>query len=188
MIAGNILALDPGTAHLGWAVVVPRTGRVLELGVVAQAPDPKIAAKSTDRATRVHVQARLHRELVRRHRITAIAAEAASFSPGRFTMAAGLCMSIGAATGVAAALDLELYELPPKRWQAAILDRPPGTKGKIDYDEVFRRLAEFIGRRGTAAEQLAAIKEGDRNHALDACGVGVFTALRPDEATRIGGV
>jgi len=183
---GNILGLDPGTADLGWSVVAPRTGRVLELGVVAQEPDPKLA-KSTDRSSRVHVQARLYRELVQRHRITKIVAEAASFSPHRFTMAVGLCMSIGALTGVAAALGLELYELPPKRWQAAIVGTP-GAKGKVDYDDVFRRLAEFIGREGRAAEQLAAIKEEDRNHALDAVGIGVFTALRPGEATRIGGV
>jgi len=185
--AGSILALDPGTAHLGWAVVAPRTGRVIELGVVAQKPDPELAS-STDRATRALVQARLHRKLIQRHGCTAIAAEAASFNPRAFAMTAGLCMSIGAATGVAAALGLELYELPPKRWQGAILDRPPGAKGKIDYDEVFRLLLQFIGQRGIAVEQLAAIPKGDRNHALDAVGIGVFTALRPDEATRIGGV
>jgi hypothetical protein len=129
----------------------------------------------------------LYRDLVRRHRITAIAAEAASFNPKRFTMAAGLCMSIGALTGVAAAPGLELYELPPKRWQCAILGRGPGSKGKIDYGEVERRLIAFlVGAGGTAAEQLAAIPAGQRNHAQNACGVGVFAALRPEEATRIG--
>ena len=75
-----ILALDPGTANLGWAVVAPRTGAVLELGVVAQKPDPDLA-KSTDRSARVHVQAVLYREFAGRHRITAIAAEAAGFNP-----------------------------------------------------------------------------------------------------------
>lgn len=178
-----ILALDPGTRHLGWAVVAPRTGRVVELGVVEQERDAGIA-KSTDRAARVHVQATLYRDLVRRHAVQAIAAEAASFNPRRFTMAAGLCMSIGALTGVAAALDLALYELPPKRWQAAILGRDPKDRSAIDYQVVFRVLSEFVGA-GVAAEQFRAITERLRNHALDAVGVGVFVALRPYEATRI---
>jgi hypothetical protein len=38
--------------------------------------------------------------------------------------------------------------------------------------EVERQLIEFIGRDGTAAEQLTAIPAGRRNHARDACGVG----------------
>ena len=100
MIAGNIVALDPGTRDLGWPVVAPYTGRVLELGVVHQ---DLTLAKSTDRQARVRVQGVLCRELVRRHRVTAIVAEAASFNPRRFVMAVGLCMSIGALTGVAAA-------------------------------------------------------------------------------------
>ena len=180
-----ILALDPGTASLGWAIVAPRTGHVLELGVVALKPDPDLA-KSTDRAARVHVQGVLYRELRRRHQITAIAAEAATFNPRRFTMAVGLCMSIGAHVGFAAAVGVALYELPPKLWQHAVLGRAPGDRSKVDYDEVERRLIEFIGRDGRVAEQLAATPKGKRNHARDAVGVGVFTALRPEQATRIG--
>lgn len=187
MITGPILALDPGTRALGWSVVAPRTGRVLELGVVHQERDAELA-KSTDRAARVHVQAEVCRDLIGRYDVRAIAAEAASFNPRRFTMAVGLCMSIGALTGLAAALGIALYELPPKRWQGAILGRDAKDRSKIDYDDVERRLIEFIASGGgTAAEQLAAIPAGQRNHARDATGVGVFTALRPDEATRIGG-
>lgn len=187
MIAGNVLGLDPGTQDLGWSVVAPHTGRVLELGVVHQERDAELA-KSTDRAARVHVQATTCRDLIRRYDVRAIAHEAASFNPRRFTMATGLCMSIGALTGLAAALGIDLYELPPKRWQAAIVGRQPKAKGPIDYADVERRLIAFIAAAGgTAAEQLAAIVAGRRNHARDAAGVAVFTALRPDEATRIGG-
>jgi hypothetical protein len=60
---------------------------------------------SADRAARVRVQGALYRELVRRHGVTAITAEATSFNPPRFTMAVGVCASIGALTGVAAELD-----------------------------------------------------------------------------------
>lgn len=181
----NILGIDPGTRDLGWAVISPSC-RVLELGVVHQERDDSLA-KSTDRQVRVHVQAALIRDLVRRHRIRRAVAEAASFNPRRFTMAVGLCMSIGALTGVAAALELELYELPPKRWQAAILGREPNAKGKLDYDEVFRRVAAYVGDGSTpAGAQLAAIPAARRNHALDAVGVGEFAVLCPDQLTRIG--
>lgn len=180
-----ILALDPGTRDLGWAIVAPHTGRVAELGAVHQEVDPDVA-KSTDRAARVHAHGLLWRELLGRHQITAIAAEAASFNPRRFTMAVGLCMSIGALTGAAAVLGLTLYELPPKLWQHAVLGRKPGDRSAVDYAQVERLLAEFIGRTGCAAEQLAVIPAGRRNHALDSVGVGVFAALRPEQATLIG--
>jgi Holliday junction resolvasome RuvABC endonuclease subunit len=190
VITGNILGLDPGTQDLGWSVVAPHTGRVLELGVVHQERDDSVA-KSTDRARRVHVQAQTCRDLIRRYEVRAIAAEAASFNPRSFTMAAGLCMSIGALTGLAAALGIALYELPPKRWQGAILGRTPdgkgapGAKGKIDYAEVERLLIAFLaGAGGTAVAQLAAIPKGLRNHARDAAGIGVFAVFRPDELSR----
>lgn len=94
---------------------------------------------------------------------------------------------IGALNGVAAALGLELYELPPKRWQAAILGRAPSAKGKIDYDEMERRLIAFLaGTGGTAAAQLASIRAGRRNHERDAAGISVFAASRRGEATRVG--
>ncbi len=187
MIAGPLLGLDPGTRALGWSVVAPHTAQVLELGAIVQERNAELA-KSTDRAARVHVQAATLRDVIRRHRVTAIAHEAASFNPRRFTMAAGLCMSIGALTGLAAALGIALFELPPKRWQNAILGRPAGAKGKIDYDDVERRLIDFIAAGGgCAAEQLAAIPAQHRNHPRDATGVAAFTVLRPDEATRIGG-
>jgi hypothetical protein len=106
--ARMILALDPGLQDLGWAVVTPRTGLVLELGLVHQPRDEDLH-KSTDRSGRAHAAAAILAELARRHRCTAIAAEAMSFNPRRFTMALGLGMSWGAITGLAAALELELY-------------------------------------------------------------------------------
>jgi hypothetical protein len=68
-----------------------------------------------------------------------------------------------------------------------VLGREPGDRAKVNYDEAARGLAEFIGHVGCAAEQLAAIKAKLRNHVYDAVGVGVMTAMRPEEATRIGG-
>lgn len=187
MITGNLLGLDPGTRALGWSIVTPYDARVLELGAIVQERDAELAV-STDRAARVHVQAVTLRDVIRRHRVTAIAHEAASFQPQRFTMAAGLCMSIGALTGLAAALGIALYELPPKRWQGAILGRAPTDRRKIEYAEVEQALIAFIAAGGStlATYQLEAIPAGERNHARDATGIAAFIALRPDEATRIG--
>lgn len=110
-----ILALDPGLQDLGSAAVTPRTGHVLELGLVHQERDEELH-KSTDPAGRAHTAAAILAAVLRRHRCTAIAAEAMSFNPRRFTMALGLGMSWGAITGLAAELGLDLYELPPKLW------------------------------------------------------------------------
>lgn len=175
-----ILSIDPGLQDLGWAVVEPRTGRVIDLGVVHQERNDKLA-KSTCRATRMLRQALCLRAVAQNQRCAALAAEAMSFNPKRFTMALGLGLSWGGLTALAVALGLELYELPPKRWQHAVtgVDR-----GKVDYDDVARRLAEYL--HGNAAIALAGIKPDQRTHALDAVGVGVFTALRPEQATRIG--
>jgi hypothetical protein len=78
-----ILALDPGTGDLGWALVASRAGRVaeLELRTVYQDPDP---------LWRVHAHGVLWRDLIAEHEGTAIAAAAARFNPRRFSMAVGL--------------------------------------------------------------------------------------------------
>ena len=182
-----ILALDPGLATCGWALVRPLTGRVVALGVLLSEPDPELDS-STDRARRAADQGRAIVSLAAcrtgDETVTAIAAEAMSFSghpSSRFAMAISVGLSWGVIAGVATAIGKELVEVPPKRWQHAITGKP----GKVDYDQVFAALAAFV--RGRAAEQLAAIPKRHRNHALDACGLGVFTALRPTQATRIRG-
>jgi hypothetical protein len=185
----TILALDPGLCDCGWAVVAPRTGKVAALGLIHQDRNPKLD-ESTCRARRLRHQATALYEIAIAHGCTAIAAEAMSFGgppKARFSMAISIGLSWGGLAGVAAALELELYEVPPKLWQHAVLDLDIGARCKVDYDDVFRTLSDFV-QRGTAAwSQLSALRGSRRNHALDAVGVGVFTALRPNEATRIGG-
>ena len=85
-------------------------------------------------------------------------------------MLAALAVSLGAA----------LLEVTPKQWQHAI---DPEADGAIDYAAIERRLTTFV--HGQVAEQLAAIKRGDRNHAIDAVAIGLFAALRRTEATVI---
>lgn len=181
-----ILAVDPGLQDLGWAVVAPRTGRVAALGTLQQKRLKRLD-KSTCRVTRVRAQGELLIGLAREHRCTVVAAETMSFAGNKFNMVLSVGLAWGGLAAIAAALALPLYELVPRVWQHAVLGREAGDRSKVDYDDVFRRLGDFIGRDGIAAGQLAAIKPALRNHALDACGVGVFAALRPDEATLIGG-
>ncbi len=168
-----ILALDPGLGTLGYAVVTPKTARVRELGTLTSEPTPGVI-DSTDRARRAVRQAATLYEIGRRHRCTAIAAEAMSFGgppKARHAMAIALCLSWGAIAGLAAALDIDLLEVTPKSWQHAIL---PGVT-KIDYDAVFAALSAFVGEA-----ELNAIPASLRNHALDAVGVGVYAALIPN--------
>lgn len=180
-----ILALDPGLATCGWAIVTPLTGQVLALGVLLSEPDRQLD-DSTDRARRIAVQAEAIRTCALAQGCTSIAAEAMSFggSPkARFSMAISLGLSWGAIAGVATALALELREVPPKVWQHAVAGVDATSKTKVDYEVVFAKLARFV--RGEARRDLARIAKRHRNHALDAAGVGVFTALRPSQATRI---
>ncbi len=94
-------------------------------------------------------------------------------------MAISLGLSWGVIAGLAVGTGAELLEIPPKRWQHAVAP----DAAKIDYEVVFKKLSEFVA--GAAADQLAVIKPRHRNHALDACGIGVFAALMPDATTRI---
>ena len=182
-----ILAIDPGLSTCGWALVAPITGRVIALGLLLSECDSALD-KSTDRCRRIADQAQavvaLARTTAGDERVTAIAAEAMSIAggPARYAMAISLGLSWGALAGVATALGKQLVEVPPKVWQRAIV---PDAGKRVDYDQVFAKLDKFV--RGAAAEQLAAIPMRHRNHALDACGIGVFAALRMSETTRIRG-
>lgn len=170
-----ILALDPGLATCGYAIVRPRTAHVVELGVLTSKPSG--ADESTDRARRTVRQVATLCGIARRYEVTAIAAEAMSFGghpKARFNMAVALCLSWGAIAGLAHALNVDLLEVQPKQWQHAIL---PDVVGKVDYAEVFKALSRFV--EGQACH-LQSIKQSDRNHALDAVGVGVYAALIPN--------
>lgn len=170
-----ILAIDGGNRTLGWAVVEPRTGRVLELGDLFQEPIAGLD-DTTCRATRARNQARLFVAITKRHAITAIAAEACSLGgapKARLAMAIGINLCWGELVMLAEVLEVPLYEVPPKIWQRAIV---PESAKSIDYGEVERRLTDFI--TGAAFNQLFAIPKARRNHALDAVGVGVYAAMR----------
>lgn len=172
-----ILGIDPGLRNCGWAVVDP-CARVLELGLISSEPADGLD-EAVDREQREAAQLEILLEVVRRHGVTAICGEALSFGgapKARFLMAVSLCLSWGGILGLATALDLAVYSVPPKVWEHAVQH---DADGAIDYDRVERDLAEYV--TGLAREQLRAIPKAKRNHPLDGAALGMFGALRLSE-------
>jgi hypothetical protein len=178
-----ILAVDPGLSTCGWAVVRPVTGAIVELGFIGSEREAAYDV-STDRIQRLAVQATTLAAVAGRHEVTRIIGEAVTLGGPvhvKLAMSVGLHLSWGVLTELARARGARLYEVRPQVWQDAI---QPVRKGKkIDYPRLERAMAEHVGPQVGA--QLACIGKADRNHALDACGIGMLLALRPQLATRI---
>lgn len=182
-----ILAIDPGLANLGWAIVRPKTGRVVDLGVICTSPNDDLG-KDTDRLSRTRHLARELKGLIRRYQVEVITGEAISRPPGKSNVAASASahLSWGVLVTLAEVLELELCEVPAKQWQHAIM---PGV-AKIDYDALADAISKFLrydGKRPVdtleVSNRLALLPRSKREHALDAVGVGIYTALR--DARRI---
>lgn len=174
-----ILAIDPGLATCGWALVAAHTGRVHDLGVLITKSNSKLG-KGIDRVARLEWQTQKLYDLVNGDwGVRSIAAEAMSFPRGRTAAIVSLCLSWGAIVGLAMSRSLPIRQIQPKRWRSAVV---PGSVGETGYDAVFAALSEFVDEQ--AAESLAKIKPGDRTHALDAVGVGVYAALTPEIVAR----
>jgi hypothetical protein len=164
-----ILAVDPGMT-CGWAVVRPRTGRVVDVGVLEPPLDSAIG-RSTDRARRVAAQGRELVAAIERHGCKAIAGEQMlCHGSTRAVVPQVLCW--GQLVGIAVARELELYEVSAKDWQHAIA---PEADGAIDYELVSKHIAAFVADQ--VGEQLAAIAPSKRTHVYDAIGVGLYAAL-----------
>jgi Holliday junction resolvasome RuvABC endonuclease subunit len=167
-----ILALDGGTASLGYAVMRPRSGAVLELGTITSKPHPGVA-QTTDNARRITRAFDTLERVARTHGVITIAAEAVSLGgppKARLSMATTLNLFWGAAIGLARQLNTDLLEVTPKEWQHAVL----GRTDKVAYDELFAALSVYVSGQ---THMLNAIPQGERNHALDAVGVGLYAAL-----------
>lgn len=176
-----ILAVDPGLSKCGWAVVRPDTGAIVELGLIASDRDNDYDI-STDRIQRLVIQAETLAAVIDRHGCDRIVAEAVTLGGPvhvKLTMSIGLHLSWGVLTELSRARQLPLFEVGPKVWQHAI---QPGRK-KIHYPSLEAEMVKHVGPQ--VGGQLLCIAAGDRNHALDACGIGMLAALRPHDATRI---
>lgn len=170
-----ILAIDPGIATFGWAIVTPRTGAVEACGVLVQPVDDKLS-KLDDRERRADEQAIKISGIIRGRGITQIAVEEMSFAPkGSAASKIGIGLSWGNVIMASRAFGIPRRKIPPKTWQRAIVPAAPGEKrnAAIDYERVYRELALYVD----CDRLLAGVPESKRNHALDACGVGVYAAL-----------
>src|SRR5207253_3029561 len=107
-----ILAVDPGIASCGWAVVRPRTGRVLDLGVLISKPAQGVD-KSTDRARRIAWMASDLADVVEKYDCDGIAAEQMLFH-GKINAVVSQLLPWCALLGLAVALDLDVLEVPAK--------------------------------------------------------------------------
>lgn len=180
-----ILAVDPGIATCGWAVVVPGSGEIVELGSIISPHDSDVDG-TTDRARRLALQATELRMIALQYGVTTIAAEAVSLGgppKARLAMATCLSLSWGSLVMLAVELGAALLEIRPKLWQQAIQDAK-----KIDYDKLFADIVAYIAAAPWGAAVLAmlyAIAESHQNHAADAGAIGVFAARRPHLANRI---
>ena len=175
-----ILAIDPGLGTFGWSVVDPAGARVIALGLRLSEPTASVD-EHTDRARRIDAQADAVAELARRYQITEIALESMSFGgapKARFAMAVSICLSWGAAAGVASSFGIDLSAVPPKRWERAVV---PNAGKRVNYDQVESAVTAYVRRFQDPAVQLAQIAKGQRNHAIDSVGVGLFAALRPHQ-------
>lgn len=161
-----ILGVDPGLASCGWAVVDPRTKRVVELGVITTEHDSTIA-KSTDRARRMAVVARGLHELVQTYAVRTVAAEAMLLF-GNVAAATAQSLCWGTLIAVAERHGCEILEVVARDWQRAVL---PG-EGRIKYEGVKDKLAKFVGAR------VLRFPKDLQTHALDAVGVAVYASLR----------
>ncbi len=189
-----ILAVDPGLATCGWAVVEPGTGRVLDLGAILSKPDANLT-KQADRIVRLRHQADTLELVIAEHNCGAIAAEALSFNPfGQGQMIASLCLSWGMLVGLSSSWSIPIVDVSPKQWQHAVLGeraaqvvihtnakgkhRAVKRKPKVEYSEVFDALHVYVeGMSISVVQKLLAITKGQRNHPLDAVGVGVYASL-----------
>jgi Holliday junction resolvasome RuvABC endonuclease subunit len=167
-----ILAIDPGLATFGWALV-SFGGKLHALGFVATKPDPGRGVQ-TDRIHRARALADAMLDVHARYPVAAIVGEALSFPPaGRVAAVASLCIAWGAIVALAAAWCVPHHDVLPRVWQSAIL----GRKSDDDYPEIEQKLMTFVLEQpGLGREQLAAIPAGQRNHVLDAVGIGLYAA------------
>lgn len=179
-----LLGVDPGYARCGWAVVDPRTARVVALGVILTAKDPKVSL-ATDRARRMAVVAKQLATIAAEHNVTAIAAE----EPLGFGAAAAVAanqLPWGAIVMLAVQRDYQLHGVAAHAWQHAVLgteriNPETGKRAPVDYEQVERALLSYVD----AAQISLDVPPHLKNHALDACGIALLVALRPHDATLI---
>lgn len=170
-----ILAVDTGLATLGWAHV-SRRGVVLDLGALCQ---PALPGEGVQAGYERRCERQVDELLRLLPAVQLIAVEALSFARSAKAVASvSLCW--GMLITVAKLYEIRLWRVSPKRWQHSLLNTP--ARQPVDYSELARRITEHVARSGApkARSAVAALKASERTHALDAAGIGIYTATIAD--------
>lgn len=179
-----ILGIDTGIATCGWALLDEAKCSFVDLGVVIQKPieGEKITLDRVRRSAAIA-------QVLAKHApgCTKIVVESLSLGmPGAIAkLSVGL--SWGVILGIVAMLDPapELLTIPPQRWQREVL---PHAGKQVSYDELATAAGAYILRNHPkAAKALGAIKEKNRNHAIDAAMIALCGSLRSSRCDRVEG-
>lgn len=169
-----ILAVDTGIATCGWSVVEVGNGKLADIGYETTKPDDKNGVQH-GRIVRTQVIAKALIAAAARHDIGAIAGESLSFGFGnRASGIASVSLAWGVLCALAVMWGVPIVDVSPKQWQCAVV----GREGKVVYSEVEQALHSYVeGQSARVLEQLLAIPTKQRNHALDAVGIGVYASM-----------
>lgn len=170
-----ILAVDVAIATCGWAVIPSRSqsireGHVVDLGVIATAPEDGIA-KTVSNARRIASISERLESLCDAYGITTIAGEQMlSFGSVHAVVPQALCW--GVLASIAAHRGIELVEVVAKHWQDAVAPGVSKLKKAKRYPIIEAEVSRFIGPR------LVGIEPSLRTHAVDATAIGLFARYR----------
>lgn len=169
-----ILAVDPGMATCGWAVIAPKTALVIDFGVITTDHDGAIS-KTVDRGRRIAGVSDELAGISARHGCTTIAGEQ-PLSHGATGAIVSQALCWGALLRLATEQGSRLLEVEAKVWQHAVQDGiSPGRK-KIDYPTIEKAIGKILGVR------ISKIPRTLQTHAFDAVGIGFLVAVRPASA------
>lgn len=166
-----ILAIDTGTRTLGWSKVSLK-GVVQSLGAV-------ILPMRWDSSVHHEFERRCAEQcdfiLHALEGVTVLAAESLSF-PRSSKAVASVSLCWGMIIGVTVINRIKRFSVPPKTWQHKLSGVPMGTK--IEYPWLSRKISDHIGSTGTeqAKKMVTDLNLTKRPHAIDAAGIGIYTA------------
>lgn len=169
------LGIDPGLAHLGWAIVdVGDDGaRVLALGCIQTAKDKRKVLSTVDLHRRGQEIARALGEIVRLYPGISVAfAESLSFVRSASTMC-GIGRAWGVVDAVLEANRIGLVQASPQEIKQVVCGSKTATKDDVEA-AVIRVCGEHV------RTQLARITKSRREHPVDAVAAVLACIDRPE--------
>lgn len=167
------LGLDPGLAHVGWAVVDLDPLRPIGLGVIRTAKDSRKVLATVDLHRRGQQIARALTEILAAYPVGVCCAESISWVRSASTMA-GVGRAWGVIDAVLEARGIGLVQASPQEIKQAVCGRKSASKAEI-LDALDERFAGAI-RRELRAIRATTLHE----HPVDAIGA-VVACLDRDE-------